>query len=48
MKILIIEDDKELAYTLKDILEHNAFDVMICFTFEQAYQELNGSVKNYV
>lgn len=48
MKILIIEDDKELAYTLKDILEHNAFDVMICFTFEQAYQELNRAYDCYL
>ena len=48
MKILIIEDDKELAYTLKDILEHIAFDVMICFTFEQAYQELNRAYDCYL
>ena len=48
MKILIIEDDKELAYTLKDILEHNAFDVMICYTFEQAYQELNRAYDCYL
>ncbi|MDD7280666.1 response regulator transcription factor [Floccifex sp.] len=40
MRILIVEDDKELALTLSEILEQHQYETMICYNCKQAYNEI--------
>lgn len=44
MRILIVEDDKDLASTLSNILVKKGFETMVCYNFIQAYNEIE---KNY-
>lgn len=40
MRVLIVEDDKDLAATLSKILQNKGFETMVCYTFQQAYHEI--------
>lgn len=40
MRILIVEDDKDLANTISKILKSKGFETVVCFNFMQAYNEI--------
>lgn len=42
MRILIVEDDRDLADTLAKILQNKGFETMTCYTYEQAYNEIEN------
>lgn len=46
--ILIVEDDKDLAITLKKVLERHSFYVQICYTFQQACIEIEKPFDCYL
>lgn len=42
MKILVVEDDKNLALRIKDSLSLKDYNAQVCFTFQQALCEIKG------
>ncbi len=48
MRILIVEDDQNLAQTLKEVVESKGFDTMVCYTCEQAYHEIEKAFDCYL
>lgn len=48
MKILLVEDDKDLADTIGDILKSRFMVVTICYNFTQAYNELKNPYDCYL
>lgn len=43
MHILLVEDDKDLANTLAEILEKKGYETTICYNYMQAYNEIEHS-----
>ena len=48
MRILIVEDDKNLALTLKEVVESKGFETTVCFNFRQALNEIEKAFDLYL
>lgn len=48
MKILIVEDNKDLAQTISEICESKNYETMICYNFAQAYNEIKNTYDLYL
>lgn len=48
MRILIVEDDKNLALTLNEVVEPKGFETTVCFNFRQALNEIEKAFDLYL
>ena len=48
MRILIVEDDKNLALTLREVVESKGFETTVCFNFRQALHEIEKAFDLYL
>lgn len=48
MRILIVEDDKNLALTLREVVESKGFETTVCFNFQQALHEIEKAFDLYL